>query len=317
MKTKKLGWTDLELTRIGIGTWAIGGDSWRYGWGHQDDLLSIKAIRAGLSLGINWIDTAAAYGNGHSEQIVGLAIKGISPKPVIATKCGLVSDGKGGVKGFLKKESILKEIESSLKNLGVECIDLLQIHWPNPDGDIEEAWRAMKTAKKQGKIRYAAVSNFSVNQMERVGKIAPVASLQPPYSMIKRDIEKNLLPYCLSKNIGIIVYSPMQKGLLSGKMTLERVKSFPDNDHRKADPMFQSPAVETNLELASSLEAFASKAGKTAGQAAIAWTLRRPEITAAIAGIRNKEQIQKIVQAASWELSDGEIKEIEKMIMSA
>jgi aryl-alcohol dehydrogenase-like predicted oxidoreductase len=314
MFKRKLGYTDLELTVTGIGTWAIGGSDWRYGWGPQDDELSIRAIRRGLDLGINWIDTAPAYGNGHSEQIVGRAIKGLSPRPLIATKCGLAGDGKGGVRGYLKKNGILSEIEFSLKNLDIERIDILQIHWPIPDGDIEEAWRAIQIAIRQGKVRYAGVSNFNTAQLDRINKIAPAASLQPPYSMLKRDIEIDILPYCSAKNIGVIVYSPMQKGLLSGKMTANRVNSFPDNDHRKTDPLFIPPLLNKNLCLASSLADFAAKRGKTAGQAAIAWVLRKPEVTSAIAGIRNESQAEEIAKAGSWSLSEEELLEIDGII---
>jgi aryl-alcohol dehydrogenase-like predicted oxidoreductase len=314
MNKRKLGSTDLELTCIGIGTWAIGGGDWKYGWGEQDDRSSINAIRKGLELGINWIDTAPAYGLGHSERIVGQAIAGVSPKPVIATKCGLVSDNQGGIRGFLKRASILKEIENSLKNLNIDRLDLLQIHWPNPDGDIEEAWRAINDAKRQGKVRYAGVSNFNSNQILRASAIAPVASLQPPYSMINRGIEKNLLPFCAEQNIGVVVYSPMQKGLLSGSMSRKRISSLPKNDHRCSDPDFKDPNLAANLQLAESLTTFAAKSGKTAAQCSIAWILRRPEVTAAIVGIRNQQQIQQVADASSWNLSNDEVAEIHILI---
>ena len=302
------------MTCVGIGTWAIGGE-WRYGWGPQDERDSIAAIRRGLELGLNWIDTAPAYGLGKSEQIVGKAIKGVSPRPIIATKCGLVPDGSpGGVTHRLKRESVMRELEASLKNLGIDTIDVYQIHWPQPDRDIEEAWRAMDDARRQGKIRYAAVSNFNVRQIQRVDAIAPVASVQLPYSMLRRDVETGLLPYCGANNIGVIVYSPMQKGLLTGKITRERVKNFLATDHRRFDPQFNEPALIANLEFAAWLSAFAAERGRTPAQCAIAWTLRRPEVTAAIVGTRSPEQIEETARAGEWTLSGEDLAMIDAML---
>ncbi len=293
MRKRKLGWTDLELTVIGFGSWALGGGGWESGWGPQDDEESIAAIHRALDLGINWIDTAAVYGLGHSEEIIAKALRGMSEKPIIATKCGLVWNEKGEVFGCLKRDSIRKEVEDSLRRLEVEVIDLYQIHWPDPDPDIEEAWSTMADLVKEGKIRYAGVSNFNVEQMKRIEKIHPIASLQPPYSMIMRDIEKEILPYCAEKNMGVIVYSPMQKGLLTGKFTPERVKNLPPDDHRRSDPQFNEPLLSINLELVEKLKPIAEKHGRTLAQLAIAWVLRRPEVTAAIVGTRRPSQIEE------------------------
>ena len=314
MRTRKLGWTDLELTVIGFGSWALGGGGWQFSWGPQDDEESIAAIHRALDLGINWIDTAAVYGLGHSEEIIAKALRGMSEKPIIATKCGLVWNEKGEVFGCLKRDSIRKEVEDSLRRLEVEVIDLYQIHWPDPDPDIEEAWSTMADLVKEGKIRYAGVSNFNVEQMKRIEKIHPIASLQPPYSMIMRDIEKEILPYCAEKNMGVIVYSPMQKGLLTGKFTPERVKNLPPDDHRRSDPQFNEPLLSINLELVEKLKPIAEKHGRTLAQLAIAWVLRRPEVTAAIVGTRRPSQIEETFPAGDWELAAEDIEAIEKLL---
>ncbi|MGB4692284.1 MAG: aldo/keto reductase [Atribacterales bacterium] len=314
MRKRKLGWTDLELTVIGFGSWALGGGGWESGWGPQDDEESIAAIHRALDLGINWIDTAAVYGLGHSEEIIAKALRGMSEKPIIATKCGLVWNEKGEVFGCLKRDSIRKEVEDSLRRLEVEVIDLYQIHWPDPDPDIEEAWSTMADLVKEGKIRYAGVSNFNVEQMKRIEKIHPIASLQPPYSMIMRDIEKEILPYCAEKNMGVIVYSPMQKGLLTGKFTPERVKNLPPDDHRRNDPQFNEPLLSINLELVEKLKPIAEKYGRTLAQLAIAWVLRRPEVTAAIVGTRRPSQIEETFPAGDWELAAEDIEAIEKLL---
>ena len=314
MRKRKLGWTDLELTVIGFGSWALGGGGWESGWGPQDDEESIAAIHRALDLGINWIDTAAVYGLGHSEEIIAKALRGMSEKPIIATKCGLVWNEKGEVFGCLKRDSIRKEVEDSLRRLEVEVIDLYQIHWPDPDPDIEEAWSTMADLVKEGKIRYAGVSNFNVEQMKRIEKIHPIASLQPPYSMIMRDIEKEILPYCAEKNMGVIVYSPMQKGLLTGKFTPERVKNLPPDDHRRNDPQFNEPLPSINLELVEKLKPIAEKYGRTLAQLAIAWVLRRPEVTAAIVGTRRPSQIEETFPAGDWELSAEDIEAIDKLL---
>ncbi|MFB0526187.1 MAG: aldo/keto reductase [bacterium] len=314
MKTRKLGWTDLNLSTIGLGTWAIGGGGWKFSWGPQDDRESISAIQRALELGINWIDTAAVYGLGHSEEIVGRAIRGLRDKPIIATKCERVWDKDGNIFGRLKKKSIRSEVEASLKRLKIEIIDLYQIHWPEPDEDIEEAWTTLGDLIKEGKIRYAGVSNFSLKQLKRVQPIHPVASLQPPYSMLERGIEEKILKYCSANNIGVVVYSPMQKGLLTGKFTRERVQNLPGDDHRRRDPRFQDPELSANLELVENLQSIAEKSGRTVAQLAIAWVLRRPEVTAAIVGARRSAQIEETVVAGDWVLSKEDIAAIDTLL---
>jgi len=314
MRTRRLGKTNLELTVIGFGSWAIGGGGSRISWGPQDDSESIAAIKKALDLGINWIDTAAIYGLGHSEEIVGKAIKGISKRPIIATKCGLVWDEKKNITNRLKRESIKNEAEASLKRLDVDVIDLYQIHWPIPDEDIEEGWEAMAQLVKEGKVRYIGVSNFNVSQMKRAQSIYPIASLQPPYSMLKRDVEEDIFPFCRQNSIGIVVYSPMQKGLLTGKITRERVANFPEDDHRRNDPDFNEPLISFNLELVDKLVPIARKHNKTLAQLAIAWVLRRPEVTSAIVGARRPDQIAETVLAGDWILPQEDIDTIEKLL---
>jgi aryl-alcohol dehydrogenase-like predicted oxidoreductase len=314
MKTKKLGWTELELTTIGLGTWAIGGGGWAYAWGPQDDQASIQAIHRALDLGINWIDTAAAYGLGHAEEIVGQAVAGLRQRPFIATKCGRSWNDKGQLVPLLKRKVILAEVEASLRRLKLDVIDLYQVHWPEPDADIEEAWTAIAECVKAGKIRYAGVSNFSVAQLQRVQPIHPVASLQPPYSMLARRAEQELLPYCAAQRIGVVAYSPMQKGLLTGKITRDRVRQLPPDDHRRRDSEFQEPLLSANLQLVEDLQSLASKHGRTVAQLAIAWVLRRPEVTSAIVGARHPSQVEEIVGAADWTLPQREIDIISDLI---
>jgi len=314
MKTRKLGWTDLNLSTIGLGTFAIGGGDWAYGWGRQDDGESIAAILRALEKGVNWIDTAPVYGCGHSEEIVGKAIKGLSRKPIIATKCGLHCDKDGNIIFRLNRESVLAEVEASLRRLQIDVIDLYQIHWPNPDRDIEEAWEAVAKAVKEGKVRYAGVSNFSIEQIKRIQSIHPVASLQPPYSMLERSIEDQMLDYCRQNNMGVIVYSPMEKGLLSGNFSREYLRNRPPGDLRHREPPFQEPALSANLELAEGLRPIAQKRGRTVAQLAIAWVLRRPEVTAAIVGARRPSQIEETVLAGDWVLSKEDISAIARLI---
>jgi aryl-alcohol dehydrogenase-like predicted oxidoreductase len=316
VKTRKLGYTDVSLTTVGLGTWAIGGGGWQWGWGPQDDAASIRALRYGLDLGINWIDTAAAYGLGHAEEVVAQVIAGRRDEVIIATKCGLVWDeGSTNVYGRLKAENVRAECEASLKRLNLEVIDLYQIHWPNPDEDIEEAWGAIADLIREGKVRYAGVSNFNVGQIKRVQAIHPVASLQPPYSMLDRDVEKELLSYCAANDIGVIAYSPMQAGLLTGKYTRERIASLPDNDWRKEkNPGFREPALSSNLKLIEGLRPIAERNGKTLAQLAIAWVLRRPEVTAAIVGSRRPSQIEETARAGDWVLTEEDIAEIDALL---
>jgi aryl-alcohol dehydrogenase-like predicted oxidoreductase len=316
VKTRKLGYTDLSLTTVGLGTWAIGGGGWQWGWGPQDDAASIRALRHGLDLGINWIDSAAAYGLGHAEEVVAQVIAGRRDEVMIATKCGLVWDeGSPNVYGRLKAKSVRAECEASLKRLNVEVIDLYQIHWPNPDEDIEEAWGVIADLIREGKVRYAGASNFNVGQIKRVQAIHPVASLQPPYSMLDRDVEKELLSYCAANDIGVIAYSPMQSGLLTGKYTRERIASLPDNDWRKEkNPDFREPALSANLKLIEGLRPIAERNGKTLAQLAIAWVLRRPEVTTAIVGSRRPSQIEETARAGDWELTQEDIAEIDALL---
>jgi aryl-alcohol dehydrogenase-like predicted oxidoreductase len=292
----------------------MGGGGWKFSWGPQEDQESIEAIKRAVDLGVNWIDTAAIYGLGHSEEVVGKALKEISPRPFIATKCGLVWDEAKNISNRLKRESVRREAEASLRRLGVDVIDLYQIHWPYPDEDIEEGWSEMSRLVEEGKVRYIGVSNFNVSQMERIKKIHPIASLQPPYSMLKRGIEAEILPYCAENNIGVIVYSPMQKGLLTGAVTRERVAQFAPDDHRRNDPQFQEPELSVNLELVEKLREIAARYGKTPAQLAVAWVLRRPEVTSAIVGIRRPSQIEEIVPAADFDISQEDLELIEKLL---
>jgi aryl-alcohol dehydrogenase-like predicted oxidoreductase len=315
MKTRALGKSGLELTRIGMGTWAIGGAGWQYGWGKQDDADSIAAIHEALDLGITWIDTAAVYGFGHSEEVLGRAVKGRRDRLHIATKCGRLKapDGVSIVSG-LSAASIREELEGSLKRLQTDYVDLYQIHWPDPDAQIEEAWGEIAKAVKQGKVRYAGVSNFSAAQLRRIQKIHPVASLQPPYSMLRRGVEKEILPFCREQGIGVICYSPMQMGLLTGTFTKARLASLPADDLRGRDPLFVEPALSRNLALVEKLRPIAERNGRSLAELAIAWVLRRPEVTAAIVGGRRPGQVRGIAGAAAWDLSQEDAAEIDSLI---
>ena len=315
MKTRKLGFSDLNITTVGLGTWAIGGGENPYGWGPQADRDSIDTIRAALDLGINWLDTAKGYGHGHSEEVVGEAVKGRREKVMLATKCGILWKEDGSdIYGCLKADSIKAECDSSLKRLGTDYIDLYQIHWPMPDEDIEEGWGAVADLVKAGKVRYGGVSNFSVEQMKRAQAIHPIASLQPPYSMLKRDIEAEILPFCAQNNIGVIVYSPMQAGLLSGRFSQARAAALPADDWRKNSPDFQEPQLSATLEMVEKMRPMAQKHGQPVANLAIAWTLRRPEVTAAIVGARKPEQIRETAAAGEIALSAEEAAELERLI---
>jgi len=314
MKTRQLGNTDMQITPIGFGAWAIGGGGYQFGWGPQDDEQSIAAINRALDLGINWIDTAAVYGLGHSEEIVGRVLKSRSERPYVFTKCSRVWDDNGEISGNLKAQSIRRECEASLYRLQTDVIDLYQMHWPDPDRDIEEGWEAMAKLKQEGKVRYIGVSNFDVSQMQRVMKIAPISSLQAPYSLIKRDIERDILPFCQEHNIGVIVYSPMMSGLLTGTMTRERIKKLPEDDWRKRAPEFQEPQLSRNLALVEKLSEIAYMHGRSSGEVAIAWTLAHPAVTAAIVGARNPSQVDGIIGAAEFRLTASELREIERFV---
>jgi len=314
MQTRQLGNSDLQITRVGYGAWAIGGSGWQFAWGSQDDSESIGAIHRALDLGVNWIDTAAVYGLGHSEEVVAQALKQHSgAKPYIFTKAALRWDTKGQVQKVLKAESIRKEVEDSLRRLQIEVIDLYQIHWPpDPDSpELEEGWSVMADLKREGKVRWIGVSNFNVQQLKRARKIAPITSLQPPYSLIHREIEEDILPYCLREGIGVIVYSPMASGMLTGAMTRERISKLPKDDWRSSHPDFQEPQLSRNLALVEKLTEIANRQGRTPGEIAIAWTLRHPAVTAAIVGARNARQANGVMRAGELRLSDKEVNEIE------
>jgi aryl-alcohol dehydrogenase-like predicted oxidoreductase len=317
MEKRKLGFTDMEFTTVGFGAWAVGGGNWEWGWGSQDDQESIQAIQAGLDLGINWIDTAAAYGLGHSEEMVGKAVRGRRGEIFLATKCGLVweenSDGK--VSNRLKAWSVRQEAENSLRRLGVDYIDLYQIHWPRPDEDLEEGWAEIAKLVQEGKVRYAGASNFTIDQLKRVQAIHPVASLQPEYSLLERSVEAGLLEYCASQQIGVIAYSPMASGLLTGKYTRETVKAIHPEDWRlKFSEHFREPNFTANLELVQKLTEIAGRFGRSVGELAVAWVLRRPEMTAAIVGARRPSQISQIVPASGWHLTPETIQEIKALL---
>jgi len=313
MQTRQLGYTDLKLTTVGLGTWAIGGP-WQWGWGPQDDDEAIAAILASLDAGINWIDTAPIYGLGHSEELVGEALKRTSQKPIIATKCSLLWNDKKEKVSCLKAESIRQECHDSLERLGIETIDLYQIHWPEPEEDLEQAWEEMARLAKEGKIRYLAVSNFSVEQIKRIQKIHPVASLQPPYSMLHREVEDELLAYCAQNDIGVVAYSPMQRGLLTGKFSPERLASLPLDDHRRKSPDFHEPQFTATLELVEQLKPIAERNNNTLAQLSISWVLRRPGVTAAIVGARKPEQILETAPASDWNLNEEDIEQIEQLL---
>jgi aryl-alcohol dehydrogenase-like predicted oxidoreductase len=312
MENKRLGNSDMHITPMGFGAWAIGGGNWEYAWGPQDDKESIFAIQRGLDLGMNWIDTAAVYGLGHSEEIVAKALKGMGgTKPYLFTKCSLVWDEQREINSSLKAASIRQELENSLRRLNVEAIDLYQIHWPDPEDEIEEGWATLSKLKEEGKIRYIGVSNFSVEQMQRVMQIAPITSLQPPYSLINRGIEAEILPFCEANNIGVINYSAMQSGLLTGAMTKERVDNFPEDDWRRRETDYQEPRLSRHLKLADLLEKIGKKHDKSAGEVAIAWTLRLSAITGAIVGFRRPSQVDGLIGAMEFRLTQDEITEIE------
>jgi aryl-alcohol dehydrogenase-like predicted oxidoreductase len=313
MQKRRLGTSDLEITPIGVGAWAMGGGGWQFAWGAQDDDESVDAIHAALDQSINWIDTAAIYGLGHSEEVVGRALAGRSNKPLVFTKCGIAWDERRETRRTIEPESIRKEVEQSLHRLKLDVIDLYQIHWPEPDSLVEAAWTMMAKLQQAGKVRYIGVSNFNVDQMRRAQAIAPIASLQPPYSIISPEIENEILPFTEANNIGVIVYSPMKSGLLSGTMTRERIAAMPPDDFRQRTPNFKEPLLSRNLELAGLLGTIGKPHGRTAGEVAIAWTLRHPAVTGAIVGMRSAKQVEGVIGAAEFRLSADEISEIERL----
>jgi aryl-alcohol dehydrogenase-like predicted oxidoreductase len=310
MKTRRLGNSDLDITLIGFGAWAIGGSGWAFAWGAQDDADSIRAIHEALEAGINWIDTAAVYGLGHSEEVVARAVEGVRPRPYIFTKCERTWNEQGQIIGSLKADSLRRECEDSLRRLRVDIIDLYQIHVPVPEEDIEEGWSTLARLKEEGKVRFLGVSNFTVAQMQRSQAIAPITSLQPPYSLINRNIEKEILPYTTRENIGVLAYSPMGTGLLTGGMTRERVANLPEDDWRRNHPNFKEPLLSRHLRLADLLRTIGARHGRTPADVAIAWVLRHPAVTAAIAGARKPGQVEGFIGGAELRLSAEEIAEI-------
>jgi aryl-alcohol dehydrogenase-like predicted oxidoreductase len=314
MQKRKLGYTDLYLTTIGFGAWAVGGP-WDFGWGPQDDDESIATIRQGIDLGMNWIDTAPAYGLGHSEEIVRRALKGRRDGVIVATKCGLVWNDPSELRVFnrLKAWSVRREAEDSLRRLGLDVIDLYFVHWPIPDADVEEAWTEIARLIEEGKIRYAGASNFSVSQLRRAQAIHPIAALQPEYSMVDQSIEAELLPFCAANGIGVVAYGPMAHGLLTGKFTRERVAALPTDDMRHKKEHFREPELGANLALIEGLRPIAARLGWSVGQLAVAWVLRRPELTSAIVGARRPEQVAQTAPAADWTLDDATVAEVEAL----
>jgi len=317
MQKKRLGTSDLAITPLGVGAWAMGGNGWQFGWGPQDDSESIAAIQAALDRGINWIDTAAIYGLGHSEEVVARALEGRSPKPYVFTKCGIVWNEKREASRTINPDSIRREVEASLQRLKTDVIDLYQIHWPDPDREIEAAWTMMAGLKEEGKVRYIGVSNFNAAQMQRAQAIAPITSLQPPYSIISPEIEQSILPYAQANDIGVIAYSPMKSGLLTGAMTRERIAALPDDDFRKRSPNFNEPLLTRNLKIADKLSEIGKRHGRTTGEVAIAWTLRHPAVTAAIVGVRSATQVDGVIGAAEFRLTSEEIAEIDNFRAAA
>ncbi len=315
--TRELGRTGMQITPIGFGAWAVGGGNWEFGWGPQEDEQSIAAIQHALELGLNWIDTAAAYGFGHSEEVVGRALQGVADRPYVFTKASLVEGPGGKVLHDLSRDSIRREAEASLGRLGIEAIDLYQIHWPIPDQDIEQGWAALAELRDEGLVRHIGVSNFDVEQMRRVQGIAPIETLQPEYSLIAREVEESILPFAEGQGIGVIAYSPMGSGLLTGKMTRERIQGLPENDWRREDARFTEPRLGQNLALAEAAKRLGERHGVSPGAVAIAWTLRNPAVDGAIVGLRRPEQLDELIAGATLELGAGELEQAERELQVA
>ncbi|HEX6695757.1 MAG TPA: aldo/keto reductase [Solirubrobacteraceae bacterium] len=307
LRTAELGRTGMRITRVGMGAWAIGGAGWWHAWGAQDDEESIATLRRGFELGINWVDTAPIYGLGHSEEVVGRALEGLAERPYVFTKASLLDGGDNSVRHNLRRDSLLREIEASLTRLRVDVVDLYQVHWPDPDEDVEEGWSTFAEIKEQGLVRHIGVSNFDVGQLRRAQAIAPVETLQPPYSLLERGVEDEILPFAQSEEIGVIVYSPMASGLLTGAMTAERIAAMPDDDWRKHDPRFQEPQLSDHLALVARLEQVAARHETTAGAIAVAWTLQHPAVQGSIVGFRRPDQVQALALAGNVELSDDDL----------
>jgi aryl-alcohol dehydrogenase-like predicted oxidoreductase len=312
LRTSPFGRTGMQITRVGFGAWAIGGGGWEFGWGPQQDSDSVAAIERALGQGVNWIDTAAAYGFGRSEEVVGHALAGIAEadRPYVFTKCSLLEGPGRRVVHSLKRDSVLRECESSLRRLGIDAIDLYQIHWPDPEAELEEGWRALMELREQGLVRHIGVSNFDVEQLRRVSQIAHVETLQPPYSLIDREVEHEILPFAQESQIGVIVYSPMASGLLSGAMTRERIERFPADDWRRRDARFREPQLSRHLSLVERLRRVAERSETTPGAVAVAWTLRHPAVSGAIVGFRRPDQVDPLLLAADLELNDEDVAEL-------
>ena len=313
METRQLGNSDLFITPVGFGAWAIGGGGWEFGWGPQDDEQSITAIREALDAGVNWIDTAAVYGLGRSEQVVARALEGVRKRPYVFTKCSMVWGADGNIGHSLQANSVRQECENSLRRLKVERIDLYQIHWPIPAADIEEGWATLAKLKEEGKVRNIGVSNFNVAQMHRAEAIASITSLQPPYSLIRRDVEAEILPFAAREQIGVLAYSPMGSGLLTGAMTRERIAALPADDWRRDNPDFQEPRLSRNLELVRLLRRIGTRHGRTPAQVAVAWVLRNPAVTGAIVGARRPGQLVELIPATEFQLEPEEVARIEAL----
>ena len=316
MQKARLGNSDMLLSRMGIGAWAMGGSGWSFSWSHQDDSDSIAAIHAALDTGMNWIDTAAVYGLGHSEVVVAKALATYSgTRPYVFTKCERAWDENRQIIKCLKPESIQKECEASLKRLNVDTIDLYQIHWPEPDEDIEAGWETLLGLQRSGKVRWIGVSNFNVGQLKRIQALGAVTSLQPPYSLVRREVEAEILPYALHQNIGVIAYSPMGSGLLTGSMSQDRLNNLPADDWRRKSAMFQSPLLERNLRIAEEVKRTAAELNRLPGEVAIAYVLRNPAITGAIVGFRNAKQVEELSRAGDLDLSDEFYGQLQSVIV--
>jgi aryl-alcohol dehydrogenase-like predicted oxidoreductase len=313
MQKRKLGNTDMEITPVGLGTWAMGGPG-EWGWGPQDDQASIDTIHHAIDCGINWLDTAPAYGRGRSEQVIGRALHNIAEKPLVFTKCSLVWDEHGTVTNNLSPASIRREVEDSLRRLQIDVIDLYQIHWPIPDEGIEDGWQTLVDLKHEGKVRHIAVSNFDVHQMKRAMQIAPVSSNQLPYSAVRPEIREEILPFCEANNIGVIVYSPLQAGLLSGKMSKERIVNLPDSDWRARDDQFNEPRLSRNLALQDLMREIAYDHGRNVPEVAIAWVLAHSAVTGAIVGARRPNQVDGFMGAGEFRLDPADLQRINTFI---
>ena len=314
MQKRRLGNSDLDISPLGFGAWVAGGGNWLYAWGPQDDRDSIAAIHRALDLGVNWIDTAAVYGFGHSEEVVGKAIRGRTDRPYVFTKCSRIPGPDGTIVSTLRRDVLRRECEESLRRLGVDRIDLYQLHWPRPPEDIEEGWDALARLQEEGKVRWIGVSNFDPAQLERIRPRAPITSNQPPYSAIHREAERDVLPYCRAAGIGVIVYSPMRSGLLTGKMTRERIAALPPDDWRRRNPDFQEPLLSRHLAIQDRLGRIGARHGVSAAVVALAWTLRDPAVTGAIVGARRPEQVDGFIPAMEFRLSPDEADEIDRFL---